>query len=221
MAVQSAPRCHWQRRQQKRNRRCSSSCGAALGPCEAHKQRETTRHCLARVGVAHHLSFRIKDSLHRVPMLRLVLSLLSFALASSSSAPPRCGNATLPLKPGALNVLLIGDSISMTPPYTPGGYGAALEALLAAKGVHAQHAGGEFSGGQVRRFGGGFPSLPTTTPKRGLPSFPAQSSPPAPVPTPSPTLPPAHHPRAVRRHAPGPRVHEHNRRGVPQRVRPV
>ena len=31
----------------------------------------------------------------------------------------------------------------MTPPYTPGGYGAALEALLLAKGVHAQHAGGD------------------------------------------------------------------------------
>jgi hypothetical protein len=36
----------------------------------------------------------------------------------------------------------------MTPPYTPGGYGHALELLLAAKGVYAQHAGGEFSGGQ-------------------------------------------------------------------------
>ena len=36
----------------------------------------------------------------------------------------------------------------MTPPYTPGGYGAALEALLLAKGVHAQHAGGETGGGQ-------------------------------------------------------------------------
>lgn len=36
----------------------------------------------------------------------------------------------------------------MTPPYTPGGYGGALERLLSAKGIVVQHAGGDFSGGQ-------------------------------------------------------------------------
>jgi hypothetical protein len=36
----------------------------------------------------------------------------------------------------------------MTPPYTPGGYGHALEVLLAAKGVYVQHAGGDYAGGQ-------------------------------------------------------------------------
>jgi hypothetical protein len=36
----------------------------------------------------------------------------------------------------------------MTPPYTPGGYGHALETLLAAAGVASQHAGGEYGGGQ-------------------------------------------------------------------------
>jgi acyl-CoA thioesterase-1 len=66
-----------------------------------------------------------------------------------AAAPLPCGNATLPLAPApARNVLLIGDSISMTPPYTPGGYGGALEKLLAARGITAQHAGGDFSGGQ-------------------------------------------------------------------------
>jgi hypothetical protein len=36
----------------------------------------------------------------------------------------------------------------MSPPYTPGGYGHALELLLQAKGVSVQHAGGDFGGGQ-------------------------------------------------------------------------
>ena len=34
------------------------------------------------------------------------------------------------------------------PPYTPGGYGHALEQLLEAKGFAVQHAGGDYSGGQ-------------------------------------------------------------------------
>jgi len=60
-----------------------------------------------------------------------------------------CGNLTKPLDPTRKNVLLVGDSISMTPPYTPGGYGGALEALLAKQGIAVQHAGGDFSGGQA------------------------------------------------------------------------
>ena len=62
---------------------------------------------------------------------------------------PACGNLTKPLQPGKKNILLIGDSISMTPPFTPGGYGGALEALLTARGYAVQHAGGDFSGGQA------------------------------------------------------------------------
>ena len=69
--------------------------------------------------------------------------------AACASAAPLCGNATLPLSSTQKNVLLIGDSISMTPPYTPGGYGGALEALLAAKNIAVQHAGGNFGGGQA------------------------------------------------------------------------
>ncbi len=68
--------------------------------------------------------------------------------ALDAAAPSPCGNATQPLTPSAKNVLLIGDSISMTPPYTPGGYGHALELLLTAKGVAVQHAGGNYGGGQ-------------------------------------------------------------------------
>ena len=72
------------------------------------------------------------------------------AAPQQAAAPekPSCGNRTKPLAAGKKNVLIIGDSISMTPPYTPGGYGGALEALLAAQGIAAQHAGGEFAGGQ-------------------------------------------------------------------------
>jgi hypothetical protein len=81
-------------------------------------------------------------------MLFARLSLLLSAAAAAAAAGPICGNATLPLDSSRPNVLLIGDSISMTPPYTPGGYGHALELLLAAKGVAVQHAGGNYGGGQ-------------------------------------------------------------------------
>ncbi len=73
----------------------------------------------------------------------IILAVLAFSTAAQD-----CGNATEPLNPSTKNVLLIGDSISMTPPYTPGGYGGAAEKLLAAAGVTTQHAGGDFSGGQ-------------------------------------------------------------------------
>ena len=68
---------------------------------------------------------------------------------SSPCQVATCGNLTRPLDPTKKNILIIGDSISMTPPYTPGGYGHALEALLSARGYAVQHAGGDFSGGQA------------------------------------------------------------------------
>ena len=47
---------------------------------------------------------------------------LTAALARAAlAAPPICGNATLPPDASRKSVLLFGDSISMTPPYTPGG----------------------------------------------------------------------------------------------------
>ena len=67
---------------------------------------------------------------------------------SSAQSDTQCGNATEPLVAGKRNVLLIGDSISMSDPYTPGGYGVPLRALLEAAGVAVQHAGGWFGGGQ-------------------------------------------------------------------------
>ncbi len=62
-----------------------------------------------------------------------------------------CGNATLPLDTSKPNVLIIGDSISMPVPYTPGGYYDNAAAILTAKGVAVQHGGGAFSGGQARQ----------------------------------------------------------------------
>jgi len=74
--------------------------------------------------------------------------LFSAAVASASAAAPLCGNASQPLNRAVKNVLLIGDSISMVPPFTPGGYGGALRDLLTAAGYGAQHAGGFYAGGQ-------------------------------------------------------------------------
>jgi hypothetical protein len=44
-----------------------------------------------------------------------------------------CGNETIPPVAGRKNVLLIGDSISMAVPYTPGGYGKNVQARRALK----------------------------------------------------------------------------------------
>ena len=70
----------------------------------------------------------------------------SFVAAQSDSV---CGNATLP--PNSrykANVLIIGDSISMAVPYTPGGYGVNVQKILGAKGINVEHAGGWYGGGQ-------------------------------------------------------------------------
>lgn len=45
--------------------------------------------------------------------------------------------------------MLIGDSISMAPPFTPGGYGADAAKLLRAANVNVQHNGGWDKGGQA------------------------------------------------------------------------
>lgn len=82
------------------------------------------------------------------PLLLLLLTVLFCTTSLSTAQDNNCGNATQPLVPGRFNVLLVGDSISMVPPYTPGGYGGVLHTLLQNAGVAVQHAGGFFSGGQ-------------------------------------------------------------------------
>ena len=73
---------------------------------------------------------------------------LALAAAALAQSDTDCGNATQPLSSTRPNVLLIGDSISMVPPFTPGGYGGILHTLLDQAGIEAQHAGGFFGGGQ-------------------------------------------------------------------------
>lgn len=74
----------------------------------------------------------------------------SHALSPHASAFD-CGNATISPKAGFRNVLLIGDSISMAPPYTPGGYGAVARQILESRSppIYVQHAGGWYGGGQA------------------------------------------------------------------------
>lgn len=74
--------------------------------------------------------------------------LLLTTLLVSSSYGQFCGNLTLPLSSTQKNVLVLGDSISMAVPYTPGGYGVNLIELLTPHNVFTQHAGGWFSGAQ-------------------------------------------------------------------------
>lgn len=80
--------------------------------------------------------------------LSRALGVAALVAGASAAAPPLCGNMSVPLNRAVPNVLLIGDSISMVPPYTPGGYGGALRDLLTANGIASQHAGGWYAGGQ-------------------------------------------------------------------------
>ena len=81
-------------------------------------------------------------------ILRAVAIAAIYNRFAAAQADNQCGNATLALSAGKRNVLLVGDSISMAMPYTPGGYGTALRELLESEGVAVQHAGGFYAGGQ-------------------------------------------------------------------------
>lgn len=63
--------------------------------------------------------------------------------------PTTCGDYPGPLLGDRPNVLMIGDSISMPVPFTPGGYGANARALLQKRSINSWHAGGWESGGQA------------------------------------------------------------------------
>ncbi len=60
-----------------------------------------------------------------------------------------CGDYPATLATDRPNVLLIGDSISMPVPYTPGGYGDNARQLLTNLGMRVWHNGGWGSGGQA------------------------------------------------------------------------
>jgi hypothetical protein len=105
------------------------------------------------------------------------LAVLSAAAAVSVAsllpgvrAQGACGNATLSLSSTQPNVLIIGDSISMAVPYTPGGYGVPVQQILGGKGVFAQHGGGWFSGGQASNTPKGLNCTDASNPDGYLPS---------------------------------------------------
>eukprot|EP00047_Mylnosiga_fluctuans_P006473 m.247119 g.247119 ORF g.247119 m.247119 type:complete len:247 (+) comp15296_c0_seq1:14-754(+) len=73
------------------------------------------------------------------------------ALTACTAAAMPCGNFTLSPRKGFKNVLIVGDSISMAPPYTPGGYGDVVRKHFESLSppVYVQHAGGWYAGGQA------------------------------------------------------------------------
>lgn len=68
---------------------------------------------------------------------------------SPPPVPTTCGHYPEPLTTDRPNVLLIGDSISMPVPYSPGGYGANARELLENRSVNVWHNGGWDAGGQA------------------------------------------------------------------------
>jgi len=72
-------------------------------------------------------------------------------VAKTPSPPPAtmCGDYPEPLNATGPNVLMIGDSISMPVPFTPGGYGVNAREMLEARNVSAFHAGGWGHGGKA------------------------------------------------------------------------
>ena len=63
--------------------------------------------------------------------------------------PTECGDYPAPLSTTMPNALMIGDSISMPVPYTPGGYGIPARAMLLNRSIAPAHAGGWAKGGQA------------------------------------------------------------------------
>lgn len=82
--------------------------------------------------------------------------------------PTVCGDFPAPLRGDRPNVLLIGDSISMPVPFTPGGYGVNVKELLTAKGMNVWHNGGWESGGQASNTVKGLLCTNTSTPGNWL-----------------------------------------------------
>ena len=66
------------------------------------------------------------------------------------------------------NVLLIGDSISMPVPFTPGGYGVNARQLLTEAGMQVWHNGGWGSGGQASNTVKGLECTNASTPGNWL-----------------------------------------------------
>eukprot|EP01043_Picozoa_sp_COSAG02_P028305 COSAG02_NODE_1711_length_11223_cov_5.622348_4_plen_249_part_00 len=79
-----------------------------------------------------------------------------------------CGDYPATLATDRPNVLLIGDSISMPVPYTPGGYGDDARQLLTKLGMRVWHNGGWGSGGQASNTVKGLHCTNSSTPGNWL-----------------------------------------------------
>ena len=72
-------------------------------------------------------------------------------VVNAPPAPPTyCGHYPAALSTTQPNVLLVGDSISMPTPPSPGGYGDNTQKILERASVNVWHNGGWDIGGQVR-----------------------------------------------------------------------
>ena len=68
---------------------------------------------------------------------------------NDAAVAPSCGADPPPLSTTQPNVLLIGDSISMPVPYSPGGYGVPVHQALQSLGINVWHNGGWDEKGQA------------------------------------------------------------------------
>jgi len=84
-------------------------------------------------------------------------------IAPAPPCPTECGCYPQPLSTTQPNVLLIGDSISMPVPFTPGGYGNNTRWMLEAKNISVQHNGGWGKGGQASNTPKGLSCTNTST----------------------------------------------------------
>jgi hypothetical protein len=86
----------------------------------------------------------------------------------AAKPPTACGDYPAPLMTDRPNVLLIGDSISMPVPFTPGGYGSNARTLLNKRGINVWHNGGWSSGGQASNTAKGLLCTDAATPGNWL-----------------------------------------------------
>ena len=89
-------------------------------------------------------------------------------VVSPPPVPTTCGHYPEPLATDRPNVLLIGDSISMPVPYSPGGYGVNARELLENRSVNVWHNGGWDAGGQASNTVKGLLCTNTSTPGNWL-----------------------------------------------------
>ena len=113
---------------------CAASCGRCGGPSCGMLPGGSAACCEGTISASNR-SCAVFDAPCKVPQ--------------PGSPPTECGEYPAPLASDRPNVMLIGDSISMPVPYTPGGYGAVVRAMLTNRSMNVWHQGGWGRGGQA------------------------------------------------------------------------